>query len=298
MANSSLDIFDVENNIEFNKPVRNYFGYKTGGNAYGYIEVANIHQLKSTILYLETKNLPYNTIGNGTNILLSDKGYDGVLISLKKMRAVERVDKTKVRACAGANVNALIDFCCNLGLSGVEELYMIPATIGGAITMNASCFSTSICDCVEEVEVFRRGNLSKFSKKDCEFGYRTSKFLHTNDVIVSVTFNLKNLEKESIIAKKQRVKELRNASQPKGRSCGSVFKNGKDYFSAKLIDECGLKGARIGGAFVSKKHANFIIADENCTSNDVFDLINYIKLRVDNKFNVRLLEEIEYLGDF
>ena len=293
-----LDIFDVENNIEFNKPVKAHFGYKTGGNAYGYIEVSNTNQLKRAILYLETKNLPYKILGNGTNILLSDKGYDGVLISLKKMNSIMRDGETKVKVCAGANVNSLIDFCYNLGLSGLEELYMIPATIGGAISMNASCFSTSISDCIEEVVVLRSKRLHKYSKKDCEFGYRTSRFLHTNEVIVSATFDFRFLEKDIIFAKKQSVKEKRNSTQPKGRSCGSVFKNGEGYFSAKLIDECGLKGTRIGGAYLSKKHANFIIADKDCTSNDVYNLIGYVKEKVKEKFNVSLIEEIEYLGDF
>ena len=159
--------------------------------------------------------------------------------------------------------------------------------------MNAGCFGKNVGDYVSYVVA--SGGIYSFA--DCDFGYRTSRFKRDKDVVISVCFNLENVEYDQSESKAEYFLKLRKSKQPKGRSCGSVFKN-DGYYAGKVIEGCNLKGFRIGGACVSERHANFILADKNAKSADISRLIRYIKKTVKEKCGISLQEEIEYLGKF
>ncbi len=262
--------------------------YGTGGNAKVVVFPLNSEELKFTVNSLKGK-FPYAVIGGGSNLLVSDKGFDGVVISTLK---VNRIDlKGNLLTCeSGAKMSSAIKEMQDNCFSGLEFSIGIPATVGGAVAMNAGCYGKSVSDVVKYVVTETR----VYTNSECDFGYRTSRFLN-GESILKVCFSLEPSEEDVI---EERIKSYKGfRKNPKGKSCGSVFKN-DGYFAGKVIDEVGLKGYKIGGARVSSEHANFIIADDNCTSQDVYNLIKYIKEKVYNKKQIELIEEIVYLGEF
>lgn len=320
------------NSIEYvrNADLSKLCSYGTGGRASVAVFPANSKQL---ICALEG-DLPYEVIGNGTNVLFSDRGYDGAIIVTSKMRGIECSGLSIIAEC-GTSLKTLRETAAMNSLGGLEFTEGIPATVGGAVCMNAGCFSKSIGDYVSYV-VTGDGVISGSS---CEFGYRSSIFAAQNGcgeqvgdsggeqncatgqnggksdglnnrdlngcdlsdrrkkVIVSVCFILKPGEPDIIEGKRERFKKLRKNAQPHGKSCGSVFLN-DGYFAGKVIDVAGLKGYSIGGARVSEKHANFILASDTAKSADVYSLIKYVKKRVYETQGVALREEIRYIGQF
>lgn len=298
MGENTLLSNSATNFLFFNKPLSSLCGYKTGGNALIYAEPNSLKTLCECIDYIKSKGLPYKIIGNGTNLLISDKGYNGAVISLKKISGIEYYKGGEIKAHAGTNLSTLIDFCANNGFTGLEPLSGIPATVGGAVAMNAGAFLTCISDRVTVVEAIRKGRLIRYDKSLCRFSYRKSRFLTSSDVIVSVRFLFGKDKGNNILQKKEEYLVIRKKLQPFGRTCGSVFKNPKGYYAGELIERATLKGVRIGGAQISNKHANFIVAKEGCTSNDIYRLINLVKFEVFKRYGVKLIEEIEYLGEF
>lgn len=319
------------NSIEYarNADLSKLCSYGTGGRASVAVFPANSKQL---ICALES-DLPYEVIGNGTNVLFSDRGYDGAIIVTSKMRGIECNGLSIVAEC-GTSLKTLRETAAMNSLGGLEFTEGIPATVGGAVCMNAGCFSKSVGDYVSYV-VTGDGVISGSA---CEFGYRSSIFAQDggnaenggqagggqdcadepvggnaenggNDlsgcnlgdrkkkVIVSVCFILKPGEPDIIEGKRERFKKLRKNAQPHGKSCGSVFLN-DGYFAGKVIDVAGLKGYSIGGARVSEKHANFILASDTAKSADVYSLIKYVKKRVYETQGIALKEEIRYIGQF
>lgn len=320
------------NSIEYvrNADLSELCSYGTGGRASVAVFPANSKQL---ICALEG-DLPYEVIGNGTNVLFSDRGYDGAIIVTSKMRGIECNGLSIVAEC-GTSLKTLRETAAMNSLGGLEFTEGIPATVGGAVCMNAGSFSKSIGDYVSYV-VTGDGVISGSA---CEFGYRSSIFTaqdggngqvgdqvdgeqncadeqvggnaencgvdlrerNLNDrkkkVIVSVCFVLKPGEPDIIEGKRERFKKLRKNAQPHGKSCGSVFLN-DGYFAGKVIDVAGLKGYSIGGARVSEKHANFILASDTAKSSDVYSLIKYVKKRVYETQGIALKEEIRYIGPF
>ena len=292
------------NSIEYvrNADLSKLCSYGTGGRASVAVFPANSKQL---ICALEG-DLPYEVIGNGTNVLFSDRGYDGAIIVTSKMRGIECSGLSIVAEC-GTSLKTLRETAAMNSLGGLEFTEGIPATVGGAVCMNAGCFSKSVGDYVSYV-VTGDGVISGSA---CEFGYRSSIFAQDggNDlsdcnlgdrkkkVIVSVCFILKPGEPDIIEGKRERFKKLRKNAQPHGKSCGSVFLN-DGYFAGKVIDVAGLKGYSIGGARVSEKHANFILASDTAKSADVYSLIKYVKKRVYETQGIALKEEIRYIGQF
>ncbi len=285
-------------NFEFNKPLASFSGYKTGGNAFAFFEPKSLKSLCECIDFCKEYGLEYKIIGKGSNLLISDNGYKGIVISLKKLSGIEFYKGGEIRVGAGVNLSKLIDFCAINGLAGIETLAGIPASVGGATVMNAGAFLTCISDFITVVETVKNGKFYRIDKNDCNFSYRKSKFLHSKEIVVSVRFLFNKDSSSSIRAKIENYLLKRKNLQPQGRTCGSVFKNPKGYYAGELIERASLKGVRIGGAEISKKHANIIVANKNCTSQDVYKLIRLVKYEVFSKFHIKLNEEIEYLGDF
>lgn len=283
--------------ILLNEPMKKHTGYGVGGKSLYYAEIDSLYTLNEIVLLCKNYKVPYKIIGNGTNLLVSDKGYNGLIINTKKLKDVF-FNKSQIKAMSGAPLQKLINFCCENNLGGLEALSGIPATIGGAIVMNAGAFGHTISEKIISVETLLDGKIKKYYNKDCRFGYRESRFLGKKEIIVSATFEFDKVERRIAQESINAYLELRKSMHPIGRTCGSVFKNPAGLSAGKLIDDLFLKGYTVGGAKISEKHCNFIVAKPKATAKDIATLIECVKQKVYNKYKIRLKEEIEYVGEF
>ena len=236
--------------------------------------------------------MPFVFLGNGSNVLISDEGFRGAVVCSERLKGIT-VSGKMLTALSGEPLSSVIKTALYSSLGGLEFLSGIPASVGGAVSMNAGCYGKNVGDYVSYV-VTTSGVLPQ---KDCGFDYRESVFSVGDDMILSVCFNLENVEFEQSEEAIEKFLKLRAKKTPKGRSCGSVFKN-DGYFAGKLIEQSGRKGVSVGGATVSEKHANFIIADKTAKSSDVYDLIRKIKDAVKRKTGAELKEELKFIGKF
>ncbi len=283
--------------ILFDQPMKKHTGYGIGGCSRYFAQVDSLYVLNSLITLAKQYKVKYKVIGNGTNLLVSDLGFNGLIITLKGLNEVF-FKRDYVRAMAGAPLEKLIKFATEHKKSGLEALSGIPATVGGATVMNAGAFGHTIADKIVSVETLYDGKIKIYDKDQCAFGYRTSRFLGKKEIIVSVDFALDSGESEHIYKCMKNYLDIRKSFQPTGKSCGSVFKNPKQCPAGALIERAGLKGYKIGGATISQKHANFIITDAKARAMDVYRLIEHVKNTVKELFGVELTEEIEYVGEF
>ena len=288
---------DTGAKIKSDEPMKNHTSMGVGGNARYYVEADSLYALREITEAAKRLRIKYKIIGNGTNILVSDSGYDGIIINIRRLSDIF-FKVGEVRAMAGASLNKLIDFTAKNRLCGLEKLRDIPATVGGAVVMNAGAFGSTISEHITTVCTMKNGKLHSYSKEECGFGYRKSRFLGKKEVVVSADFRLESCEKEMVIAGIRTYAEERRRIQPYGKCCGSVFKNPLNDHAGRLIDAAGLKGYTLGGACISDKHANFIMNNKNASASDVYSLIQYIKDTVRDRFGITLSEEVEYLGEF
>lgn len=263
--------------------------FNVGGTCDVAVFPKTIDELKLSVDFL-SRNMPYAVIGKGSNVLVSDKGFIGGVIFTTKLNKIQLKSNVLV-AEAGAKVYDVFKTAVSNNLSGLEFAVGIPGTIGGLVAMNGGCFNKSVSDVV--CYVIADGGV--YNKKNCDFNYRYSRFLD-GEIIHAVALKLKVSEEDVISQKIERFTKTRSKNQPKGNTAGSIFLN-QGYFAGKIIDQAGLKGCRIGGAYVSEKHGNFIINDGG-TAKDIFELINHVKETVYKKSNVKLTEEIRYIGEF
>lgn len=283
--------------ITLDEPMKKHTGYGVGGCARYYAEIDTLYSLNLLINLAKQYRVKYKVIGNGTNLLVSDLGFDGLIIDIKRLNDVF-FKRENVKAMAGASLEKLIRFNLENKLGGLESLSGIPATIGGAVVMNAGAFGHNISDHLLSVETLYNGKIKVYDKNECKFSYRKSRFLGKKEIVISATFNFEKVDRELILAGIKSYTEIRKSIQPQGRSCGSVFINPKPLSAGALIEKAGLKGYAIGGARVSEKHANFILTSQKARANDVYLLIQYIKQKVKDAFGVELVEEVECVGEF
>ena len=302
MIMSELEKIIPKENIKLNEPMSKHTSFKTGGIAEYYIKAENIKQIKNVVKYARENNIPLHIIGNGSNILVSDKGVKGIIlkISLEKIEIKLEDEDVIVNVGAGVKIMALAQKLLQQSITGFEELSGIPGTIGGAIKMNAGAYGKEMKDIViSTLYMDDEGNILELTNEEQEFSYRHSTFFENNYIILETKLHFKKGNSNEIKEKMDKCLIQRNEKQPtEFPSAGSTFKRGKDYITAKLIDDCGLKGYSIGGAQVSEKHAGFIINKGNATSQDIFNLIIYVKQEVFKKFKIKIKEEIEYIGEF
>lgn len=289
--------FVLDAEIKTDEPLKKHCSLKVGGNARYFASVKSLLSLREITERAKTVGIHYKIMGNGTNILISDEGYDGLIVSLSGLDRITILPDGKVKVMAGAKLSDLVAFTLLHGLTGAETLFGIPATVGGAVKMNAGAFGGSISDFIDSVEVLSYGKIKRYNADQCGFSYRKSRFNGFREIITAVYFDFPYAAKDGY-AEIKKYAELRRSSQPSGRTCGSVFRNPEGDFAGRIIESCGLKGFKIGGAQISYKHANFIVTDANAKASDVRSLIDVVKNEVYDKKGILLKEEVEYLGKF
>ena len=279
-----------------NVDLKKYNTYRIGGKTRYLVKPFDIESLKLLINYLNNINIKYLVIGNGSNIILPDKDYDGVIILLSNLNKCI-INKNEVYVEAGEMLNVFVMNIVNNNLGGIENLCGIPGTLGGAIVQNAGCYGTNISDKLISVSYLENGKVFEIKNSECNFSYRDSIFKsNKNKIILSAKFNFNFKNKDEMLSIIKENNQKRKNSQPlEYPNAGSVFRNPVNLSSGKLIDEAGLKGYNINDAYVSIKHANFIINKGNATSKDIIDLINYIKKVILEKYNIELILEQEII---
>ncbi len=290
-----LNIGKIETNVSLKKCTT----YRVGGNAKYIAYPKNVNSLVKLIKYLKNKNIKYKVLGNGSNLLFSEKEYDGVLIKLSEFNCLTFIGKTKLRVGAGFNLIKLSLVTAKKGLTGLEFASGIPGTVGGSVFMNAGAYKSDMGYVVESVKVLTPDEkIINLENKEMNFHYRTS-FLKTHPgyICLEVIIKLQKGKKEAIEALIKDRRERRLSSQPlEYPSAGSVFRNPTDNFAGKLIEDSGLKGQKHGGAMISSKHANFIVNYKNATADDIKYLIELAHDKVKENYNIDLKIEQEFVN--
>ncbi|MDR0304807.1 MAG: UDP-N-acetylmuramate dehydrogenase [Chitinispirillales bacterium] len=276
-------------------------GYQIGGEADFYLTAHNVSDIKFGLDFARDKNIPYFVLGNGCNVLASDKGFHGIIIDTRRIDEII-VSENSIKAGAGAHISSFVREAALAGFAGVEELAGIPGTIGGGIVMNAGAFSQKISDKISQICIYDcdSGLERIVSKEDVQFEYRSSIFKKKNYIIIwaNFLFTLK-VAYGVLVSRQNEVLEKRKKSQPlEYRSCGSVFKNPPDSYAGKLIEQAGLKGFSVGDAQISEKHGNFIINKGNATAEDIRKIIAEVRKVIVSDFSTQLEPELIFLGEF
>ncbi|MBP3431732.1 MAG: UDP-N-acetylmuramate dehydrogenase [Clostridia bacterium] len=274
-------------NIDFveNVDLKNFSTMKTGGIARWMVFPKNHLEILEVLKECRDRKLKWFVLGNGSNVLFDDSGFDGVIISLKHLNKVSMCGKNCVRVGAGCNLFALNLKLQNMGLSGLEWSYGIPATLGGLLVMNGGCFGHEICELVEEVVALDDGKIRVLKNDECGFSYRYSNL--SKFIVLNAKLKFFSCKNEVILENMTNFINKKRETQPcEFPSLGSVFKvvrrkgEKETIYPAKLIDNLGLKSVKIGGAEISQKHAGFIINKGGATSKDVLDLIDLVELKL------------------
>lgn len=285
-----------ESKIKTNEDMSKHTSFKAGGKAKFYIKAKTVKDVINTVKISKENNIPIVVLGNGSNILFKDEEFNGVVLKIELDTL--KIEENIITAEAGVKNAILGRKALDNNLQGFEFAAGIPGTIGGAIRMNAGAYGGEIKDIVQDVEYLDYEDLKikKITNKECNFEYRHSVFCENKNIILSATFKLENGIKEEIANRMNKFAKSRKEKQPlEYPSAGSTFKRGTDFITAKLIDECGLKGYQIGGAQVSEKHAGFIINKENATAKDIIDLVEYVKKTVKEKTGKSIDLEVEII---
>lgn len=281
---------EVKENVSF----RCLTTFKAGGIARCVVYPSNIKNLQIILKEIKKSNINYKIFGNGSNILASDKDYEGIIIKLSNLNELE-IDDTVITVQSGYSFMRLANDVSKKGLSGLEWACGIPGTVGGAVYMNAGAYLSSLSDVLVSVKVLNENfEIETLKKEELDFSYRHSRFMNENWICLEVTLKLIKKPIESVMKLVNERKERRIATQPLDfPSAGSVFRNPENDFAGRLIEESLLKGMMIGGAQISDKHANFIINRENATSSDIKDLIDLAKDTIKERYDIDLLIEQE-----
>mgnify|MGYP004661041753 CR=1 FL=1 len=292
---------ELEQKIIFDEPMKKHTSFKIGGTADYFFKATTLEELQNIIKFAKIKEWPITIIGNGSNLLVTDKGIRGLVIKIdiNKLK-IEKKDKfAVVEVGAGNKLMALATKMKDEELSGLEGLSGIPGSVGGAVVMNAGAYGKEMKDVVLSTTCMdKNGKLYIFSNEEQEFSYRNSIFQKKDYIIIETKLKLEYGKKDEIQKRMEEYFKSRKEKQPiEYLSAGSSFKRQEGIITAKLIDDVGLKGYKIGGAQVSEKHAGFIVNYNNATATDVINLINYIKEKVYSKYGIKIEEEIKIIGE-
>jgi UDP-N-acetylmuramate dehydrogenase len=276
--------------------------FRIGGKALYYAEPQSQSDIITAIDFAQQKQLPIFVLGKGSNVLISDSGWPGLVINLSSSFCKITWNNDCVQAESGALLNTLINQVIDNSFSGMEELAGIPGTVGGAVIMNAGAFNTTLSDTLQSVCFYDclQNQIVECNAADMELGYRTSRLKGKDAIVLSALFNFsKRCPKETLLSIRQEILQKRKLKQPlEYPNCGSVFKRPPGGFAGTLIEKCGLKGFRVGDVEVSTKHANFIVNRGEGTAADVRKLIKYIQVAVFDSFGIILEPEVIFIGDY
>lgn len=288
---------DLKVEISLKESMKKHTGFKTGGQADIFLKINDEKQLSSVLKGAKALSVPLFILGKGSNILVSDKGIEGAVLSLSGLDKIT-VRGNKITAGAGASLTALCVAAANKGLSGLEFAYGIPGSVGGAVFMNAGAYGGEIADVISSAEYLTaNGEKGKMEKDEMSLDYRKSVFTENGFIITNATFNLKNDSTEAIWERMNGFMEKRKAKQPlEYPSAGSTFKRPEGCFAGALIEQNGLKGESVGGAQVSEKHAGFVINKCNATTKDILKLMDKVKATVLEANGVTLEPEVIFVG--
>lgn len=281
-------------------PMKKYTSFKCGGNASVLVIPNSVDCLKQIIDFCNSQNTKPLIIGNGSNLLVTDNGINGVVIKIgSDISKIELLDETTIRCEAGASLKSLCMFALENSLSGLEFAYGIPGTLGGAVYMNAGAYGGEMKDVlVSTTHIDLDGNIGELFQEDLNLRYRGSAYTDNNYTIVSAVMKLKKADKKDIKEAMDDKLQKRKEKQPlEYGSAGSTFKRPTGYFAGALIEESGLKGYTVGGAQVSEKHAGFVINKNNATATDVINLIRDVQKIVFEKHGVMLETEVKIIGE-
>ena len=289
-----------EERLLFHEPMCHYTTFRVGGEAECIVIVQEEEELAKLITYLRQIEQEYFILGNGSNLLVGDKGYRGIIVKMGGPMEEVHVEGCRLVAKAGALLSKVAAFRTQDSLSGLEFAAGIPGSIGGAIVMNAGAYDGEMKQIVESVRVMGRdGQIMTLDNDTMEFGYRTSIIKNRPFIVLEVTLRLTSGDEAQIGTRMEELACLRKSKQPlEYPSAGSTFKRPEGYYAGKLIMDAGLRGYRIGGAQVSEKHCGFVVNTGNAAAADIREVIEEVQERVQQKFHVTLEPEIIFLGDF
>ena len=283
--------------IAENEPMKNHCSFKTGGPVRAFVAPQSINSLSIICCALKENEVAPFMLGNGTNVVFPDEGNENLIVmSTEKLQGIRLLDETHIYAESGVSLSKLASFALDNSLTGLEFASGIPGTVGGGVMMNAGAYGGELKDVIESVTIYYlpEQRLYEFTNEQCKFSYRHSFFQgYSGNVILNAVFNLSKGDKNEISAKMKELNERRRDKQPLDLpSCGSAFKRPEGYYAAALIEECGLKGYKVGGAMVSEKHAGFIVNTGDATSKDLYDLMEHVRKEVYEQKGIGLQSEI------
>lgn len=297
---NKLTDYIEETRIYKDEPMKKHTTFRVGGNADYFVVPKTEEEVKNVVNLCKKEEMPYFVLGNGSNLLVGDKGYRGVIVQIcREMNRIEVVGNALV-VQAGALLSKVGSAALEAGLTGFEFASGIPGTMGGAVFMNAGAYGGEMKDILSEVTVLdENGEVKVLQKEELGLGYRTSIVAKKGYVVLTAKVELQPGDREQIEARMQELKVQRTTKQPlEYPSAGSTFKRPEGYFAGKLIADSGLRGFRVGGAQVSEKHCGFVINKENATASDIVELMNQVIERVQKEFGVTLEPEVRKLGEF
>ena len=301
----SLMVSALGDQLEFDKPLAQMTSFKTGGNAAYFISVNSENEMVRIIKETQKLKVPFFLIGGGSNLLVSDQGFDGLIIKVE-IKKINLDDSLSINCGAGVDLIDLVNFATSNTLTGLEFASGIWGTVGGAIYGNAGAYGGEIGDVITDVTlVDLKGNIKVVDRDYCRFGYRDSYLKKTKEIITSTRLKLIRGEKEAIKSRVDEIMASRNAKHPNENTCGCFFKNIPDQrekygklAAGKLLEEIGAKKMSVGGAKIFDKHANMIVNSGNATSAEISKLAELLKQKVFDKFGIELEEEVTRLGEF
>lgn len=294
----ALERFLPAENIHIKEPMSKHTTFRIGGEADCLLQIENVEQLKKIQAYLRQLELPYFVLGNGSNLLISDSGYQGVILEIADKMSDVRVEGECLVAQAGALMSKIARVAYENGLTGFEFAAGIPGTIGGGVVMNAGAYGGELKQVVTMVQVLDKdGSLLDLDNETMEFGYRTSIIKKHPFIVTEVRIRLQAGDKAEIKATMDDLAAKRREKQPlEYASAGSTFKRPQGYFAGKLIMDAGLRGYRVGDAQVAEKHCGFVINRGHATAAEVKQLMNHVQSEVKKQFGVELEPEVIFLG--
>ena len=289
-----------QDRILMEEPMKKHTTFRLGGPADFFLCPSDVNQIPEIIHICREEGIPWFVLGNGSNLLVSDQGYRGVVIQIYKNMNQITVEGTRIYAQAGALLSAVSKKAMEAGLTGMEFASGIPGTLGGAAVMNAGAYGGEMKDILVSVTVLTDEGEQKVLKvEDLNLGYHTSVIKEKGYIVLDVVLQLQVGDRDAIRNRMEELKVQRVTKQPlEYPSAGSTFKRPEGYFAGKLIEDAGLRGYRVGGAQVSEKHCGFVINTGDATTSDVVQLIHDVQNIIWNKFKIKLEPEVKFLGNF